>query len=436
MTHEIVIRGGSIVDGTGASPFIADVAVDEGKISAVGQVDGRGTQEIVADGLTVTPGFIDLHTHLDAQIGWDQDLSPVSWHGITTAMMGNCGVTFAPCKAEDKELLAGMMETVEDIPRESILTGLPWDWVEYGEYLDSIERLKPGINVAGLVGHAAVRFFVMGERAVEEQSTDQERQQMAGIVGRAIDRGAVGFSSNRTPQHTLPDGRPIPGTYADVKELEIIGREVSQRDALFQTVGIEWEHMGQVADTTGSRFLFNATISGERDDKSGIRQRHGVDRLAQGRDLSGVCQVRGAGALFGLQAIVPTFGESWRKFRGLDLESMVAALADGVFRRQLIDEAKGSDRRWPDPAWLFSLGNGSVPDHSMGDHNNLLKMADAANEHWVETFLRLSLETQGKVLFNEIGENQNLKALRDLFEGDRVLPGVGDTGARFRESER
>lgn len=133
--------------------------------------------------------------------------------------------------------------------------------------------------------------------------------------------------------------------------------------------------------------------------------------------------------MVGLQAIVPTFGESWRKFRGLDLDSMVAALADGVFRRQLIDEAEDSDRRWPDPAWLFSLGNEPVPDHSMGDHNNLLKMADAANEHWVETFLRLSLDTQGKILFNEIGENQNLKALRDLFEGDRVLPGVGDAGA-------
>ena len=138
--------------------------------------------EFDADGLTVTPGFIDMHTHLDAQVGWDQDLSPVSQHGVTTALMGNCGVTFAPCKPEDRELLAGMMETVEDIPRESIMMGLPWDWIEYGDYLDSLDRLGPGINLAGMVGHAAIRFYVMGERAVEEQSTDEERQQMASIV--------------------------------------------------------------------------------------------------------------------------------------------------------------------------------------------------------------------------------------------------------------
>ena len=429
MAHELVIRGGTVVDGTGSDPFIGDVAIDDGDISAVGKVSDHGKRELDADGLTVTPGFIDLHTHLDAQIGWDQDLAPVSWHGVTTALMGNCGVTFAPCKPEDRELLAHMMETVEDIPRQSILQGLPWDWEEYGDYLDSIDRLQPGINVAGMVGHAAIRFYVMGERAVEEQSDEHERIQMAKIVARAIDRGAVGFSTNRYSQHKLPDGRAIPGTFADVEELEMIGREVSKRDALFQAVGINWDHMRHVADSAGPRMLFNSTLSGVRDDESGIRRRKAVDELSEGRDISGVAQVRGSGAMVGMQALIPFRGESWSKLRKMDLETKVKALQDAEFRGRLVSDFHSSQARWPDPSWTYSLGKGESPDHSMGDHNNLLKMSEAANEHWIETLIRLSVETNGKILFNVIGENQNLKALRDMFDGGRVFPGVGDAGA-------
>ena len=429
MSYDVVIRGGTVVDGTGGDPFTADVVIHEGRIESVGKTDAKGKQEIAADGLTVTPGFIDLHTHLDAQVGWDQNLSPVSWHGVTTALMGNCGVTFAPCKEEDRSLLAHMMETVEDIPRQTILQGLPWDWEEYGDYLDSIDRLRPGINLAGMVGHAAVRFYVMGQRAVEEQSDSEERRQMAEIVARAIDRGAVGFSTNRYSQHKLPDGRAIPGTFADVEELEIIGREVSQRNALFQAVGIDWKHMRHVADTAGPRMLFNSTLSGVRDDDSGIRRRQAVDELSVGRDISGVAQVRGSGALIGLQALIPFRGESWSKLRKMDLEAKVASIKDVQFRNQLIAEFKESQSRWPDPNWVYSLGNGESPDHTMGDHNQVLKMAETANEHWIETFLRLSAESNGRILFNVIGENQNLKALRDMFDGGRVFPGVGDAGA-------
>ena len=162
--------------------------------------------------------------------------------------MGNCGVTFAPCKSSDRELLAGMMGTVEDIPRQSIMTGLPWDWEHYGEYLDSVDRLGPGINLAGMIGHRALRFYVMGERAVEEDSTKDEQKTMAQIVATAIDRGAVGFSTNRYENHCLPDGRPIPGTFASVRELELIGYEVGKRDALFQSVTMDWDHIRYVVD--------------------------------------------------------------------------------------------------------------------------------------------------------------------------------------------
>ena len=153
MKHDLVIRGGTLVDGTGADPVAADIAIDGDLIAAIGTVSAAGLEEIDATGLVVTPGFIDAHTHLDAQISWDPMLTPISWHGVTTALLGNCGVTFAPCKPEDRELLAGMMETVEDIPKQAILSGLPWDWEDYRGYLDSIERGQPAINVAGLIGH-------------------------------------------------------------------------------------------------------------------------------------------------------------------------------------------------------------------------------------------------------------------------------------------
>ena len=236
MAHDLVIRGGNVVDGTGLEPFAGDVAVDGGTISKVGKVEDAGHREIDAEDHVVTPGFVDLHTHFDAQAGWDPLLTPVSWHGVTTALFGNCGVTFAPCKPADREFLAGMMETVEDIPRNAILTGLPWDWESYGEYLDSIEKLGPAINITGLVGHCASRFYVMGERAVEEDPTEDEIKQIAELVGRSVAEGAIGFSTNRLPGHVLPDGRSIPGTFAKEDELIAISEAVGKAGGILQSV--------------------------------------------------------------------------------------------------------------------------------------------------------------------------------------------------------
>ena len=161
MAHHLIIRRGTVVDGTGAPGVAADVAVDGDKITAVGDLgDQTATTEIDATGLTVTPGFVDLHTHLDAQIGWDPLMTSSSWHGVTTALIGNCGVTFAPVASDNRSYLAEMMESVEDIPREAILDGIPWDWETYPEYLDSIERLRPALNVVGLVGFSQSRRFL------------------------------------------------------------------------------------------------------------------------------------------------------------------------------------------------------------------------------------------------------------------------------------
>ena len=430
MAHDIVIRGGELVDGTGADPVSGDLAIDDGTITAVGKVDGKGKQEIDAKGLAVTPGFVDLHTHLDAQIGWDPSLTPVSWHGVTTALLGNCGVTFAPCKPQDVELLAGMMETVEDIPKNAILTGLPWDWEDYGGYLDAIEKLQPAINVAGMVGHCAVRFYVMGERAVEEQASEDERKQMADVVAHSIDRGAVGFSTNRYPPHKLPDGRSIPGTFAEVGELVEIAKAVGPRNGLMQAVGANFEVLRAMAETTKGRILFSYGTGPQ--EGMGAKSAAGLEQLSKYGDLTAITQVRGSGFMFGLQSNLPVQGETWDKLRKQNLEQRLAAIRDPETREKLVDEGLAMKRRFP-MTNVFYLGDGESPDYTLPPDQNLEAVAEANNEHWVETFLRLSDETDGRALFNLRMFNQNLKELGDLFKSDHIFPSLGDAGAHVSQ---
>ena len=430
MAHDIVIRGGELVDGTGADPVQGDLAIDDGSITAVGAVDGKGKQEIDARGLAVTPGFVDLHTHLDAQIGWDPQMTPVSWHGVTTALLGNCGVTFAPCKPQDVELLAAMMETVEDIPKNAILTGLPWDWEDYGGYLDAIERLEPALNVAGMVGHCAVRFYVMGERAVEEQATPEERKRMADIVAQSIDGGAVGFSTNRYPPHKLPDGRSIPGTFADPIELVEIAKAVGPRNGLMQAVGANFEVLKAMAETTKGRILFSYGTGPQ--EGSGQAQADNLAKLAKHGDLTAITQVRGSGFMFGLQSNLPVQGETWDALRKMDLPGRLAAIRNAETRAKLVAEGQDMKRRFP-MTNVFYLGDDETPNYTTPSTENLEAQAAAAGEHWVETFIRLSDETDGRALFNLRMFNQSLKELGDLFRSEHIFPSLGDAGAHVSQ---
>ena len=438
MAHDLVIRGGNVVDGTGAPPFEADVAVDGDRIVEIGKVTGQGREEIRADGLAVSPGFVDLHTHLDAQIGWDPQVTSVSWHGVTTALLGNCGVTFAPCKPSDREFLAGMMETVEDIPKNAILHGLPWNWEFYGGYLDALETLGPSINVGGLVGHCAIRFYVMGERAVEEPATEAEIRQIAELAGRSVAEGALGFSTNRLPGHVLPDGRSIPGTFAHRDELRAVARAVGAHGGIMQTVSDfrEFdEEMDLIADEArsarGALFSSAIELGHERMNERVMAMR------AEGLNVTSVTVPRSGGGVGGLSTnnFFRAFATpSWEALRNRDLDGRLAAIRDPANRQRLIDEVKALGdvvaehaRRW------FYMGSEGRPRYTQALSESLHHLAQAAGEHPVETFLRITDETDGQALFHMRGFNVDLGALEQLITTEWAMPGLGDAGAHVSQ---
>ena len=435
MAHDLVIRGGRVVDGTGSEPYVADVAIDGDTVTEIGKVVAKGTEEINAEGLNVSPGFIDLHTHLDAQIGWDPQVTSVSWHGVTTALLGNCGVTFAPCKASDREFLAGMMETVEDIPKNAILHGLPWNWESYGGYLDALEALGPSINIAGLVGHCAVRFYVMGERAVEEPASDDEVRQIAELAGQSVKEGAVGFSTNRLPGHRLPDGRSIPGTFAHRDELRAVAKEVGKHGGIMQTVSDfrEFEEeLDLIRDEarTARAALFSSAV-----EMGPERLNERVKAMREeGLNVTSVTVPRSGGGVGGLSTNNFFRTAAWNELRKMDVAARLKAIRDPEMRRRLIDEVKaqGEEAAEGTKRWFY-MGNQARPRYTQQLDESLYHQAKARGEHPVETFLRMSDETQGKALFHLRGFNVNLGALEELIKLDWAMPGLGDAGAHVSQ---
>ena len=222
--HDLVVRGGTVVDGTGAAARTADVAIRDGVVIEVGRVEGSAAREIDADGALVTPGFVDIHTHYDGQATWDEQLTPSCWHGVTTVVMGNCGVGFAPAAPDRREWLIGLMEGVEDIPGAALSAGIQWGWESFPEFLDALESRRHVMDLGTQVPHGAVRAYVMGERgARNEPATPEDVEAMAAIVREGVRAGALGFSTSRTLAHRAIDGEPVPGTHATEDELFGIG---------------------------------------------------------------------------------------------------------------------------------------------------------------------------------------------------------------------
>ncbi len=312
---DLVVRGGTVYDGSGGAPYVADIGVKDGKVAYVGPNAAPGAEEIDAAGRMVSPGWVDIHTHYDGQATWDQRMQPSSWHGVTTVVMGNCGVGFAPCKTEDHDRLVRLMEGVEDIPFPVLSQGLPWNWESYPDYLDSLASRRFDVDIGSQLPHAAVRVFVMGERgANREPATPDDIAAMAAIAKRAAEAGALGFSTSRTLNHRTSDGQPTPTLTAGEDELTGIaqglaaaGKGVLQFVSDFQDVDAEFAMFRRIAEASGRPLSFSLVQSPLNPDSyktllNGLEAANdaGVAMKAQ-------AAVRPVGVLLGLELTVNPF---------------------------------------------------------------------------------------------------------------------------------
>ena len=344
--YDVVIRTGLIVDGNGGGPVTGDVAVADGIIREVGRVAGAGRREISADGAVVAPGFVDIHTHYDAQATWDQHLAPSSWHGVTTVVMGNCGVGFAPVSPRDHGRLVELMEGVEDIPGVVMTEGLSWDWGSFPDYLDALGRRQYDVDVAAQVPHAALRVHAMGERAsAHAVATEDEIRTMAGLVQEAVTAGAIGFSTSRSLNHKSVSGELTPSYDASVHELTEIaramgktGKGVLQLVTDYPDVDADIDLMRGMTAASGRPLSVTLTHKNTEPDRY-LRILDGIVRANRdGLTIRGQVPVRGIGLLLGLQCTLNPFVANlvYREIAGLPVAERVARMANAELRGRIL----------------------------------------------------------------------------------------------------
>lgn len=362
---DLVIRNATIVDGTGADRFTGDIAIRDGIIAEVGAIRGEGREEIDAAGTIVTPGFVDIHTHYDGQATWDQEMAPSSWHGVTTVIMGNCGVGFAPAAPDRHEWLIGLMEGVEDIPGTALAEGITWDWETFPEYLDALEKLPRTVDVGTHVPHGAVRAYVLGDREKPgAQPTEADVAEMARIVEEGIRAGALGFSTSRTVIHKSVDGELVPGTTATAEELIEIGRAMGRAGhgvfEMASDLNREWNEfdwMGRLSRETGLPVTFAALQSIAKElplDEQIAAMRAENDN---GANIVAQIALRGNGVIMAWRGTVHPFRfrPSWQEIAELPWEAQKEKLFDPAFKARILAEANDFSTAPPDMLGLLTI---------------------------------------------------------------------------------
>lgn len=445
MAHDLVITGGTVVDGTGAPARRADLGVDGDLITAIGSVDTSGARRVIdADGRIVTPGFVDLHSHLDAQVGWDPIMSSSCWHGVTSVVMGNCGMTFAPVRPGQAEVLATAMESVEDIPASCILEGLPWDWEDYGGYLDALDRMPRGLNTGGYVGDVALRLYVAGDAACEPDfvATQKQLGEMAALVEQSMDAGALGYSISRSLFHRVPDGRNVPGTWSRPEEffavaepLARLGRGVLESAPRYNLENLpgdrvdeELAWMAEISRVLGRPFSFNL----QQISSLGQHYRR-VLELAEEANRTGArlrpqITPRSVGVLFSLDANsllddLPSF----QPFRSAPLADKLAALRDPEVRRQLIDE--GAARPVDPYERMFPMDASEPARYDYDEADSLAATARRAGTSPIEAYIDALDASNGRSLVNWPVMNQDEAAIEELVTSPVTIMGLADAGA-------
>ena len=449
MTYDLVIRNGTVIDGLGGEPYVGDVAVRDGLIAAVGTVDGPGAREIDATGLLVTPGFIDLHTHYDGQAIWSDRMTPSSAHGVTTAVMGNCGVGFAPCRAEDHDVLVDVMAGVEDIPGVVMVDGLAWDWETFPEYLDALDARTRDIDVAAYLPHSPLRVYTMGRRGADrEPATPEDLARMRALAKEAVEAGALGFASSRFALHKTESGSPIPTYDAAQAEIAAIAEGVADGGGgLIQFVpdipagGYEQvlRQVFEVAADVGLPVTFSL-LTGNVGDPVWPEAMNLVEKFNQaGSSVTAQMFPRPIGMVIGLELSGNPFvgHPSYREIAGLPLEQRVAEMRKPEVRERILaerPEAGGHPLMFMVQAWDWIFPLGDAPDYEPDRSASITARAATRGVSPAEEAYDRLLDDDGRaMLLVALGnyENNSLDTVGRLMRRDDIILGLGDGGAHY-----
>lgn len=448
--HDLIIRGGTIVDGTGAAKYVGDIAIDNGKITAVGAVSGKAREVMDASGLLVTPGWVDIHTHYDGQATWDPLLTPSCWHGVTTAVMGNCGVGFAPVAAHHRDWMIELMESVEDISAVALKAGINWEWISFPEYLDALDRMPRAIDVGAYVGHCALRTFVMGDRGAQDiDPTEDEIKQMADLMSEAMRAGALGFSTSRTAIHLTPAGDPIPGTFAKEAELMAIARAVGGYGrGLLEFIAAGVETGDPVAQESEMALMRKLSIEAgcpityltAQIGKDPNRWRESF-RLAEAANAAGAMLIpqiscRPVGMLFSFESENP-FARypSFIELKKLSRTERLAALHNPEVKARILADKDPALTAWTQifaNPWKLTFALGEIPNYEPNPEANLKSLAEKQGRQPAELAYDLMLENDGQafLFFASAGFSEgNLDATREMLLSPISMLGGSDGGA-------
>ncbi|MCB2078177.1 MAG: amidohydrolase family protein [Novosphingobium sp.] len=448
-TYDIVIRGGTVIDGSGGEPFIADVAIRNGIIARVETVEERGAEEIDAHERIVTPGFVDIHTHYDGQITWEDRLAPSSGHGVTTVIMGNCGVGFAPSRPDQREMMIKLMEGVEDIPEVVMAEGLPWNWETFPEYLDALDQRESDIDFAAQLPHNPLRVYVMGERgANREPPTQADLAEMRRLTAEALEAGAIGVSTTRNIAHRFRNGQTVPTVSTEDEELIAIAR--GMRDAgsgVFEMLGDDRstgeeqvDLLRRIGEASGRPISFTLTMPSNGSDRWQVIL-DGISKAnAEGLAMNAQVMPRPVGILVGLDLSLHPFAfhPSFRKIAHLPLAEKVTAMRDPEMRKRLLSETGDDPNPFfktvvDDTEWLFPLGD--PPNYHPDREDSIAARARRAGLDPIEVIYDELLKDEGRAVLYRPSANR----LGERFEGagaaflkhPHVLLGLSDGGAHY-----
>jgi len=450
MSYDLVIKNGTVVDGSGLPRYRADVGVRHGRIVTIGRIRERAREVVDAEGQVVTPGFVDGHTHMDAQIFWDPLGTSSCWHGITSVVMGNCGFTLAPCAKENKHLVVRNLQRAEDIPSAAMEAGIEWRWTTFPEFLDCLESLPKGINYAGYVGHSAVRTYVMGERAFAQAASEDDLKAMEREVRDAIRAGAIGFTTSRSPAHETPDGRCVASRMATWDEVRrLVGVMGELNAGLFEIAG---EGVDRAPDDPGLRDyhvrLRDLAVESGRPVTFGVFSRRGVpdvwrkylalldETAAAGGRMFAQVHSRSLSALLSFKTQTPfDHLPVWKELRALPLAEQRRQLRDPEMRRRLIAASGESDGRRPlgTEAARADYDRLLVFDTVEGPHRTVAEVARERGQHPAETMIDLALAKDLDLFFLQPVANEDQDAALELMRHPRAVVTFSDSGAHVSQ---